>query len=60
METKAVILKSTMKNRKDKAVVRIIRDIMKITIDYLYDEGYLDPEHDVVELNLRVKTDVPD
>lgn len=60
MKTKAVILKSTMKNRKDKAVVRIIRDIMKITIDYLYDEGYLDPEHDVVELNLMVKTDVPD
>lgn len=60
METKSVIVETDMKGRRDKKIISVIQSAMKVTIDELYWAGYLDPHHEVVEMEIRIKSDVPD
>lgn len=60
METKSLIVETDMKGRKDRKIISVIQEAMKVTIDELYRTGYLDPHHEVVEMDIRIKSDVPD
>lgn len=60
METKSLIVETDMKGRKDKKIISVIQEAMKVTIDELYRAGYLDPHHEIVEIDIRIKSDVPD
>lgn len=60
METKSMIIETDMKGRRNKKIISAIQSAMKETIDVLYRTGYLDPHHEVVEMDIRIKSDVPD
>lgn len=60
METKSMIIETDMKGRKDRKVISVIQKAMQVTIDELYKAGYLDPHHEIVEMDIRIKSDVPD
>lgn len=60
METKSMIIETDMKGRRNKKIISVIQSAMKETVDVLYRTGYLDPHHEVVEMNIRIKSDVPD
>ena len=60
METKSMIVETDIKGRKDRKIISVIQSAMKETIDVLYKTGYLDPHHEVVEMDIRIKSDVPD
>lgn len=60
METKSMIIETDMKGRRDKKIISAIQNAMKETVDVLYRTGYLDPHHEVVEMDIRIKSDVPD
>ena len=60
METKSMIVETDMKGRRDKKIISVIQSAMKETVDILYRTGYLDPHHEVVEMDIRIKSDVPD
>ena len=60
METKSMIVETDMKGRRDKKIISVIQSAMKEAVDVLYRTGYLDPHHEVVEMDIRIKSDVPD
>lgn len=60
METKSMIIETDMKGRRDKKIISAIQNAMKETVDVLYRTGYLDPHHEVVEMDIRIKSDVSD
>ena len=60
METKSMIVETDMKGRKDKKIISVIQKAMQVTVNELYRAGYLDPLHEVVEMDIRIKSDVPD
>lgn len=60
METKSMIIETDMKGRRDKKIISAIQNATKETVDVLYRTGYLDPHHEVVEMDIRIKSDVSD
>lgn len=46
--------------RKEKRVISFLKKVIDIALDLLYDEGYLDEDHDQVEVNIIIKSDVRD
>ena len=60
METKSMIVETDMKGRKNRKIISAIQSAMKETVDVLYRTGYLDPHHEVVEMDIRIKSDVSD
>lgn len=60
METKSLIVETDMKGRRDKKIISAIQNAMKETVGVLYRTGYLDPRHEVVEMDIRIKSDVSD
>lgn len=46
--------------RKEKRVISLLKKVIDIALDLLYDEGYLDEDHDQVEVNIIIKSDVRD
>lgn len=61
MSTKSIILDRDYKTRRDRKVQELIQKGLEIVIDHLYEDGYLDPENDIVEARITVRTreDVP-
>lgn len=61
MSTKSIILGREYKTRRDRKVQELIQKGLEIVIDHLYEDGYLDPENDIVEARITVRTreDVP-
>lgn len=61
MSTKSIILNRDYKTRRDRKVQELIQKGLEIVIDHLYEDGYLDPENDIVEARITVRTreDVP-
>lgn len=60
MKTKSIVVSSDMKSRRDRKTISIIQDGLEQIIDFLYHEEYLDPEHEIVEVSIHIKSDVPD
>ena len=60
METKSMIVVTDMKDRRGKKIISVIQSAMKEATDVLYRTGYLDAVHEVVEMDIRIKSDVPD
>lgn len=54
-----VVSKGILK-RKDKRVINLLNKVIGIAVDLLYEEGYLDEDHDSVEISIVIKSDVPD
>lgn len=62
MSTKSIILGRDYKTRRDRKVQELIQKGLEIVIDHLYEDGYLDPENDIVEARITVRSreeDVP-
>lgn len=62
MSTKSIILGREYETRRDRKVQELIQKGLEIVIDHLYEDGYLDPENDIVEARITVrssKEDVP-
>lgn len=61
MSTKSIILGREYETRRDRKVQELIQKGLEIVIDHLYEDGYLDPENDIVEARITVRTreDVP-
>ena len=61
MSTKSIILDREYKTRRDRKVQEYLQKCLEIVIDHLYEDGYLDPENDIVEARITVRTreDVP-
>ena len=38
----------------------LLKKVIGVALDLLYDEGYLDEDHDEVEVKIIIKSDVPD
>lgn len=56
MSTKSIILARDYKTRRDRKVQELIQKGLEIVIDHLYEDGYLDPENDIVEARITVRT----
>lgn len=56
MATKSIILNREYRTRKDRKVQEYLQKSLEIVIDHLYEDGYLDPENDIVEARITVKT----
>lgn len=54
-----VVSKGILK-RKDKIVINLLNKVIGKALDLLYEEGYLDEDHDSVEISIVIKSDVPD
>lgn len=57
---RAKVTSENLLKRKEKRVIGLLKKVIGITLDLLYDEGYLDEDHDEVEVNIIIKSDVRD
>lgn len=57
---RAKVTSENLLKRKEKIVISLLKKVIGIAIGLLYDEGYLDEDHDEVEVNIIIKSDVRD
>lgn len=57
---RAKVTSENLFKSKEKRVISILKKYIGAGLDLLYDEGYLDEDHDAVEVNISIKSDVPD
>ena len=57
---RAKVISENLLKRKEKIVISLLKKVIAIALDLLYDEGYLDEDHDSVEISIVIKSDVPD
>ena len=57
---RAKVISENLVKRKEKRVINLLKKVIGIAIDLLIDEGYLDEDHDEVEVNIIIKSDVRD
>lgn len=57
---RAKVISENLLKRKEKRVMSLLKKVIGIALDLLYDEGYLDEDHDQVEVKIIIKSDVPD
>ena len=56
---RAKVISENLLKRKEKRVMSLLKKVIGITLDLLYDEGYLDEDHDQVEVKIIIKSYVP-
>ena len=57
---RAKVTSENLLKRKEKRVIGLLKKVIGVALDLLYDEGYLDEDHDEVEVNIIIKSDVRD
>lgn len=57
---RAKVTSENLFKRKEKRVISLLKKVIGVALDLLYDEGYLDEDHDEVEINIIIKSDVRD
>ncbi|MBO5387242.1 MAG: hypothetical protein J6A59_03780 [Lachnospiraceae bacterium] len=57
---RAKVISENLLKRKEKRVISLLKKVIGVALDLLYDEGYLDEDHDEVEVKIIIKSDVPD
>ena len=57
---RAKVTSENLFKRKEKRVISLLKKVIGVALDLLYDEGYLDEDHDEVEIKIIIKSDVPD
>ena len=57
---RAKVTSENLFKRKEKRVISLLKKVIGIALDLLYDEGYLDEDHDEVEIKIIIKSDVRD
>ena len=57
---RAKVISENLLKMKEKRVINLLKKVIGIDLDLLYYEGYLDEDHDQVEVNIIIKSDVPD
>lgn len=57
---RAKVISENLLKRKEKRVMSLLKKVIGVALDLLYDEGYLDEDHDQVEVKIIIKSDVPD
>lgn len=59
METKCKVIDSNVESLSDELVQKIISSVVKGAVDFCYDKGLLDREHEEVFCVITVISDVP-
>lgn len=57
---RAKVTSENLLKRKEKRVISLLKKVIGVALDLLYDEKYLDEDHDAVEVNIIIKSDVRD
>ena len=57
---RAKVISENLLKRKEKRVISLLKKVIGVALDLLYDEGYLDEDHDEVEVKIIIKSDVRD
>ena len=57
---RAKVTSENLFKRKEKRVISLLKKVIGVALDLLYDEGYLVEDHDEVEVKIIIKSDVPD
>lgn len=57
---RAKVTSENLLKRKEKRVISLLKKVIGVALDLLYDEKYLDEDHDEVEVNIIIKSDVRD
>lgn len=57
---RAKVTSENLFKRKEKRVISLLKKVIGVALDLLYDEGYLDEDHDEVEIKIIIKSDVRD
>ena len=57
---RAKVTSENLLKRKEKRVISLLKKVIGVALDLLYDEGYLDEDHDEVEIKIIIKSDVRD
>ena len=57
---RAKVTSENLFKRKEKRVISLLKKFIGIALDLLYEEGYLDEDHDEVEIKIIIKSDVRD
>lgn len=57
---RAKVISENLLKRKEKRVISLLKKVIGVALDLLYDEGYLDEDHDEVEIKIIIKSDVRD
>lgn len=55
---RAKVTSENLLKRKEKRVISLLKKVIGVALDLLYDEGYLDEDHDEVAINIIIKSDV--
>lgn len=53
--TKAVSISRDYQTRKDRKVQDLLQEGLRLMVDELYESGYLDPEHNIVEVQITIR-----
>ena len=57
---RAKVISENLLKRKEKRVISLLKKVIGVALDLLYEEGYLDEDHDEVEVKIIIKSDVSD
>lgn len=57
---RAKVISENLLKRKEKRVISLLKKVIGVALDLLYEEGYLDEDHDEVEVKIIIKSDVRD
>ena len=57
---RAKVTSENLFKRKEKRVISLLKKVIGVALDLLYEEGYLDEDHDEVEVKIIIKSDVRD
>ena len=57
---RAKVISENLLKRKERRVISLLKKVIGVALDLLYDEGYLDEDHDEVEVKIIIKSDVRD